>query len=165
MLCIKTYLDRSVIHGIGLFAGQDITAGTLVWELHRAVDHAYTLDQWNTLKADISCHSFANLLRLSYKEDGLIYVCMDNAQFMNHSEALCNVAHYGPLKSRMYAVKHIAGGEEILCNYLSYSDADDYHARNITNRLQGGPGAISSIEALHKAQAETGTIEDQIKHE
>jgi SET domain-containing protein len=127
MLRVKTFLDRSTIHGIGLFSNQYIKEGALVWEFHHAVDHAYSSEEWNLLRKSISPQSFRNLLQLSYKEDGLIYVCFDNAQFMNHSETKGNVVHQGASKSRMYAFKDISRGEELLCNYLSYSDPDDYH--------------------------------------
>ena len=30
MYRVKTYLDRSLINGIGVFAGEDIPAGTLI---------------------------------------------------------------------------------------------------------------------------------------
>ena len=33
MLLVKTYLDKSPIAGIGLFAAEPIAAGTLVWKL------------------------------------------------------------------------------------------------------------------------------------
>jgi len=145
MLNVKTYLDRSHFHGIGLFAKQGITAGTLVWEFNPAVDLVYSLDHWNELKAGIADQSFANLIRLSYKEEGRIYVCMDNAQFMNHSETRDNVVH-GASKNEMYAVRDIEKGEELLCNYLSYSDPDDFHARNIVNKYNGGIGLVSNID-------------------
>ena len=38
MLKVKTYLDKSSIHGIGLFANQDIKKGTLVWAFTEGVD-------------------------------------------------------------------------------------------------------------------------------
>ena len=130
MLNVKTYLDRSPIHGICLFANQEIMAGATVWEFNPAVDLIYSLEQWDSLKAGISAQSFANLIRLSYKEEGLIYLCIDNAQFMNHSETPDNVVH-GSLKSRMSAIRTISKGEELICNYMSCSDPDDFHARNI----------------------------------
>ena len=43
MLNIKTYLDRSLIHGIGLFTNQEIMAGSIVWEFNPAVDLVYLL--------------------------------------------------------------------------------------------------------------------------
>ena len=130
MLRVNTYLDRSPVHGIGLFAGQKIIAGSMVWEFNPAVDLVYSLAQWDALKASISASSFKNLIRLSYKETGVIYICMDNAQFMNHSEINPNIVQ-GESKNRMYALRDIDKGEELLCDYLSYSDPDDYHIKNI----------------------------------
>jgi len=136
MLSVPTYLDRSPVHGIGLFASQKIMAGSLVWEFNPAVDLVYSLVQWDLLKESIAAPSFRNLLRLSYKEAGNIYICMDNAQFMNHSETRANVVH-GVSKNMMYAVRNIDNGEELLCNYFSYSDPDDFHVRNIINECKG----------------------------
>jgi SET domain-containing protein len=133
MLKVRTYLDRSPIHGIGLFSNQKIMAGSMVWEFNPAVDLVYSLEQWDLLKASIAAQSFVNLIRLSYKEKGFIVLCMDNAQFMNHSEIHDNVVH-GVSKSKMHAVRNIARGEELLCNYLSYSDPDDFHAWNIVKK-------------------------------
>jgi SET domain-containing protein len=135
MLKVKTYLDSSTIHGIGLFARQTIKAGSLTWEFNPAVDLVYSLDQWETLKASISMQSFVNLIRLSYKEEGLIYLCIDNAQFMNHSENHDNIIT-GASKSKMYAARDIDKGEELLCNYLSYSDPDDFHVQKISNNYK-----------------------------
>jgi len=142
MLNVKTYLDRSLTHGIGLFANQEIISGSMVWEFNQAVDLVYSLDQWDTLKASIAAQSFVNLIRLSYKEEGLIYLSMDNAQFMNHSKIHDNVVH-GPSKSKMHAIRNIDIGEELLCNYLSHIDPDDFHARNIINEHEGGDWVVS----------------------
>jgi len=43
-------------------------------------------------------------------------------------------------------VRDIEKGEELLCNYLSYSDPDDFHARNIVNKYNGGIGLVRNIE-------------------
>jgi len=159
MLNVKTYLDRSPIHGIGLFADQKIMAGSMVWEFNPAVDLVYSLDQWDSLKENIAAQSFANLIRLSYKEEGFIYLCMDNAQFMNHSETHDNVVH-GLSKSKMHALRNVARGEELLCNYLSYSDPDDFHARNIVNKYKGGRDrSVSNIDKREQtANAGNGKI-------
>ena len=129
MLLIKTFLDCSNLHGIGLFAKQDLKAGTLVWEFNHLVDLKFTLKEWDSFKKRISLRSYENLLKLSYKEDGFIYLCIDNAQFLNHSLTCYNIGQHGALKSRMYAIKDILKGEELLCNYHAYSDPDDYHAK------------------------------------
>ena len=134
MLNVTTYLDRSPVHGIGLFAGEVIEAGTVVWEFNPAVDLVYSLAQWEEMRTAISAESFANMRRLSFKESGKIYFCLDNAQFMNHSETSDNVGHYESL-DRMEALRKISRGEELLCNYRSYSDPDDFHIRNIVNKI------------------------------
>ncbi len=38
MLLIKTKLDLSKIHGIGLFAGEDIPKGTIIWRFNSLID-------------------------------------------------------------------------------------------------------------------------------
>ena len=157
MLSVNTYLDRSPLHGIGLFASQKIIAGSMVWEFNPAVDLVYSLNQWDALKASIAAPSFMNLARLSYKEAGEIYICMDNAQFMNHSETHTNGVH-GASKNRMHALRDINKGEELLCNYLSNSDPDDYHIKNIINECNG-EGLVCNIEKLetnHKSKQQEG---------
>ena len=38
MLLVRTYLDRSAIHGIGLFAAERIPKGTVLWRLEPSID-------------------------------------------------------------------------------------------------------------------------------
>jgi len=45
MLLIKTYLDKSPIHGIGVFAGEFIKKGTQVWEFNPLIDIILTPEQ------------------------------------------------------------------------------------------------------------------------
>ena len=40
MYLVKTYLDKSGIHGMGVFAGEDIPKGTIVWDFVEGVDQA-----------------------------------------------------------------------------------------------------------------------------
>ncbi len=157
MLRVNTYLDRSPIHGIGLFAGERIMAGSIIWEFNPAIDLVYSPVQWDALKAGISAPSFMNLTRLSYKEGGNIYFCMDNAQFMNHSEIYTNVVH-GESKNRMHALRNIGQGEELLCNYLSYSDPDDYHIKNIIKGARKNVlfSSIEKVETNRKSKQQEG---------
>ena len=37
-------------------------------------------------------------------------------------------------------------GEELLCNYLSYSDSDDFHTGNILNNQKGRVGIVGNID-------------------
>ena len=38
MLLVKTYIERSAIHGMGLFSGEFISEGTVVWKLMPGLD-------------------------------------------------------------------------------------------------------------------------------
>jgi len=124
MLTIKTYLDRSPIHGLGLFAGEPIPKGATVWAFHAAIDLAYSPDAWESLKQTVTPVCFAELQKYAYKQNGTYYICFDNAQFMNHATAEYNVGN-NACDDTMYAMRDIAAGEELLCNYHDFCDADD----------------------------------------
>ena len=126
MLKVKTYLNLSRIHGIGIFAEEDIPMGTVIWEFNPNVDLIYTPEQWSNLAANLAEPSFAALKRYSYKEKGNYFICLDNAQFMNHCAAAHNVENLEE-GNRMLARCDIKKGEELLCNYFQYSDSDDTH--------------------------------------
>lgn len=125
MLKVKTYLDRSPIHGIGLFAGERVKAEQEVWAFHAKVDLLLEPSQWQALEVELAEHSFSQIRQLAYKEDGRFYICIDNAQFMNHCAGSCNVAN---LKegNTMVALRDINEGEEMLCNYFEFCDQDDW---------------------------------------
>ena len=42
MLLVKTYLDRSPIHGLGVFAAEFIRKGTRVWRFVESFDRVYS---------------------------------------------------------------------------------------------------------------------------
>ena len=48
MLKVRTYLDKSEIHGIGVFADEFIPKNTLVWELH-VLDMMISYEYYDTL--------------------------------------------------------------------------------------------------------------------
>lgn len=131
MLTVKTYLDKSPVSGIGLYANEDIPKGKIVWEYFPLVDITYTVQEWKELQQNVVPTSFKTIQNYAYKENNLHIVCTDNAQFMNHSSDEFNVTNTPDLKS-MYASRNIKKGEELLCDYFEYSDADDHHAKKLT---------------------------------
>ncbi|MBI5556744.1 MAG: SET domain-containing protein [Deltaproteobacteria bacterium] len=126
MLTIATYLDRSGLHGIGVFAGRDIAGGQVIWEFNPLLDLEFTGEQWRRMQEKASPHSFRHIRRYSYKEDNKFYLCLDNAQFMNHSSDHHNVAN-NKNNNTMVAKGDIRKGEELLCNYFEYCDSDDFN--------------------------------------
>lgn len=131
MLTVPTYLDRSQVHGIGLFSEAVIDSGQTVWEFCSLVDLQFSPRAWQNLRHKLSGHSFRNLVTLSYKQKGDIYICLDNGQFMNHCHSHPNVAQ-AQEGDRMYALRAIEAGEELICDYFAYSDSDDIHCRNLS---------------------------------
>ena len=126
MLKVQTYLDISAVHGIGIFASEDIPGATVIWEFNPHVDLVFTPDEWNHIAVNVSEQSFAALKRYSYKEKGNYYLCLDNAQFMNHSATAFNVENLRET-NLMVSRCDIRKGEELLCNYFQFSDSDDEH--------------------------------------
>jgi hypothetical protein len=62
MLLVKTYLGKSKLHGLGVFAGQFIRKGTKIWRFVEGFDRFYTLKQFARLpkpaKEYIKWHGF-----------------------------------------------------------------------------------------------------------
>ena len=46
MLLVKSYLDKSPLHGLGVFAGEFIRKGTKIWRFVEGFDRAYSPKQF-----------------------------------------------------------------------------------------------------------------------
>lgn len=126
MLNVKTYLGPSTVAGTGLFAGEIIKKGKVIWSYNSLVDITYSESDWKNLKETISEQSFERVQNYCYKEKEKYIVCTDGAQFMNHSTELCNTQNSKDLL-KMFATRDIKKGEELFCDYFEYSDVDDHH--------------------------------------
>ena len=49
MLLVKTFLDRSKIHGLGVFAGEYLAKGTKIWRFVDGYDRCWTPKQFAKL--------------------------------------------------------------------------------------------------------------------
>ncbi|MCI5157500.1 MAG: SET domain-containing protein-lysine N-methyltransferase, partial [Candidatus Electrothrix sp. AUS1_2] len=84
MLLVKTYLDKSPIHGVGVFAGEFIPKGTLVWKFDPLIDIVLTSEQTSSLPP--VAKEFIEFVGISYPFGEDTYcLSLDNAQYMNHS--------------------------------------------------------------------------------
>lgn len=117
MLLVKTKVAPSKIHGLGLFADEDIAKGTVIWKFNEIIDKKIDPEILNSLPE--TAREF--ILTYAYLENGKYILCCDNDQYTNHSETPNVDTISDPSKS--IAVKDIKKGEEILEDYRTY-DSD-----------------------------------------
>lgn len=114
MLRVRTYLAASPIDGIGLFAAEPIPRGAIVWKLDERFDRSYDL---RDIPADDALlHDM--LARYGYRTSAapVVILCGDDARFMNHSPT----ANTDEIGEMTIAVRDIAAGEEITCDYAKF---------------------------------------------
>ena len=83
MLLIKTYIDKSKISGIGLFADQDIKKDEITWKYTPGFDLSFTKDEFNKMSPLLQdfIETYAALSMISDK-----YILgNDDVRFTNHS--------------------------------------------------------------------------------
>ncbi len=124
MMLVKTRLGLSSIHGIGLFADEDIPKGTRVWEFTPGFDQAIPREQIDRVPEA----SRSDFLKYSYtsKKNGHYYIlCCDDARFFNHSDEP-NVVGFSTGNGDEdldVASRDIQRGEELTCDYRSFEAA------------------------------------------
>ena len=133
MLEVPTYLGRSEIHGIGLFAARPIPKGTRTWSYHPEIDIEFSSTKWRRLLRSLHPMSARQIAAYAYKARNRFYLCTDGAQFMNHSDTPNILQHRS--EDIMLAGEDIPARTELTCNYFDYSDPDD----PVLEALSGSP--------------------------
>lgn len=120
MLLVETYVDKSTIHGIGLYAKEFIKQGTVIWKFTEGFDQKFHIDEINKMPLPAQ-HQIFHYGYLS--NDSPVYIlCTDNARFFNHSDTP-NVIDDDSEEGLVLAARDINVGEELTCNYWEF-DAD-----------------------------------------
>ena len=115
MLLVRTYIDRSPIHGLGVFAGEFIRKGTKIWRFVEGFDRCYTPRQFAKLPKPARDY----LKDYAYRVDGEILFTVDNDHYINHSEAPNTYLRGGYTIARI----NIAKGVEITNDYREFDPA------------------------------------------
>ena len=146
MFVVKTKLGQSRIHGVGVFAEEDIPKGAIVWKLHDGFDFSFHEERLNELEAVTR----EQLLRYSYKDKfnpGWYVHCAGHAVFINHSYSP-NTGSAGAVE---IALRDIKAGEELTSDYREWCGDFDPHedcAGEIPTYLNGcANGASVPIRA------------------
>ena len=115
MLLVKTYLDKSRIHGIGVFADQFIRKDAKMWRFVYGFDRYYTRKRLAKLPKPAK-----DYIRLhGYQWGNEILLSMDYDTFMNHSENPNTYYHNGYVLARC----NIRKGAEITNDYRAFEAA------------------------------------------
>jgi uncharacterized protein len=115
MLLVKTYLDKSPIHGIGVFAAETIRKDQKIWRFVYDFDRFYTRKR--LAKLPKPARDFIKLHGYQWKNE--ILLSMDYDTFMNHSENPNTYYKNGYVLAR----KTIAKGAEITNDYRAFEAA------------------------------------------
>ena len=125
MLTVSSYVAPSAIDGLGVFSGEFIPGGRLLWSLNTKFDIFIYQGEIEGLPPHVQDF----IARYSYPHlemPGVLVVDSDNGRFMNHS--LTPNTDFR-IFDKGYALADIAQGEELTCNYydclLYTSDAAD----------------------------------------
>jgi uncharacterized protein len=113
VLLIHTYIDKSPIQGIGVFAKHPIAKGEVIWRLDQRFDRLIETALYESMEGPIKDY----LDRYCYpRRSDARYIVFeaDDARYMNHAdEPNCDFGH-GDVA---HAMKDIAAGEELTCDY------------------------------------------------
>ena len=127
MLLVKTYLAPSRIHGIGLYAGEPIRSGTVVWRLHPAIDVELTDADLAALSApareQIRRYTYVDLVR------GKHVLCGDDARFFNHADHPNCHDFPDADGGTTVAARDIGEGEELTSDYSRFDAEHVPYAR------------------------------------
>lgn len=131
MLLVDTYVDKSPLHGLGLFAKQRILKGTLIWKFEPQFDQKFSIKEIEKMPPPAK----KQILHYGYlsNESTNYILCSDNARFFNHSDNP-NVTDDASEEGPALASRDIEEGEELTCNYWAF-DADTKNKLNKAESL------------------------------
>lgn len=115
MIVVRTYLEKSAIHGFGIYAKESIAKGTCVWQFHDKLDVKFTPEEFESLpesvKEEVEWHMYEP------DKGGAYYYEATMGKYMNHSrEPSVDFTDVG----YGHATRDIAAGEELTCDYRQF---------------------------------------------
>jgi len=128
---VPYFVKRSFVEGRGIFAGGDISKGTLLYDSSRS---AHFKDEYSFRKfmlelddASLVCDVLVWSYTIDFKDSWRIVTDLDEGSFCNNGRGEGNMGYLPvsfeqerPRKNGMrpfFALRDIKEGEEILCNY------------------------------------------------
>ena len=115
MLLIDTYLDKSKIQGVGVFAKENVKKGEKIKEVRLEFEIEFNSD--NLPKMPLALAKFIDTH--SYERElgsKILVMGIDNEKYLNHSDD-------PSVDDEGYALKDIKIGDEITINYMDFDDS------------------------------------------
>jgi len=132
MVHVKYKLDRSKIHGIGIFADQDIKKGDLIFTASPILDVNISQEKYDLLndleKQEVRHWGFW------VEVEKVWHVDFDHIHFINHSFDANTTQDFSHPEAYIVASKNIKKGEELTQNYLEFETVDDLRRRGIPDK-------------------------------
>ena len=129
MIHIKYTLDKSQLHGIGLFTAEDLKKGQLVYTSSPLLDVNITQEQFDSLspreKEEIRWWGF------EVPGEGTWHVDFDVTKFINHSYDPTITQDTDHKDAYLITTRDIKAGEELTQNYLEFESREDLKHRKI----------------------------------
>lgn len=118
MWLVKTKVQPSKIHGLGLFADEFIVKGKIIWRFKKGIDSAWVKKEFKRLPKIVK--DFIKRYGYASSDTGRYVLGFDNDCFVNHSlnpntKPSKQIMDDG--ERAMVAVKNIKRGEEITHDY------------------------------------------------
>lgn len=130
MIHIKYKLDKSSLHGIGLFADQGIKQGELIYTASPNLDTNITQEEFDSLeekeKSEVLWWGFFD------EPSQRWHIDFDVSKFINHSDDANVTQDKNHDEAYLVAKRDINQGEELTQNYLEFENLDDLKRRGIT---------------------------------
>src|SRR3989344_3989649 len=120
MLLVKTKLLPSKIHGMGLFADELISKGTVIWKFTSGFDLKFSKEQIKKFPKQVQEY-LENYCWLS-KKSGKYCFSSDNGKYFNHSKNPNSLSAYYEDEEEVVtkAIRDIQKGEEITDDYSTF---------------------------------------------
>lgn len=129
MIHIDYKLKASDLHGVGLFADQNIKKGELVYTASPLLDLNITQEQFDSLdqkeKDEILWWGFFD------EPSQMWHVDFDVSKFINHSYDATLTQDENHDEAYLVATRDIKAGEELTQNYLEFESEEDLARRGI----------------------------------
>ena len=133
MIHIKYKLDVSPLHGVGMFAAQDIAKGALIYTPSPLLDVNITQEQFDSLdekeKRELRWWGFWD------EPSKRWHVDFDVTHFVNHSEHGTITQDLAYTDAHLIAARDIRASEELTQNYLEFESQEDLEKRGIRSKV------------------------------